>query len=378
MRKFTWITHTNISTKDYKPITFELTPYLETFINNEIWNKQPYRTEYSFPFAEKQFKKIKSFNITIYSEGAPISQFHRFEIILAKHISLESIEKIRLYSSGIPDAKKLAIIEIEFESDFDVFNPLTYDDEKDIDKVMGHLNNSEAWYELRDIKTIICEILQFFEFNLHLNFLTQNYTFSTTEKPELSGLTFVTDGSKIYYETDKIDLLSHYILYEKETDRMTELMSTTSHFWCQDITPIYFFIDALKGNYITSTNFIKLVFTIESFFPERISADFMSLVIPLILGHDIEQMKDTRSLLRKCFSIRNEIVHGGTVHGFRDIVSKNGAKGEKSVDDYFYKLKNMITELFYFYTVHNLFKKGEEYRLTHEIIFSLIPDGINK
>ena len=137
MRKFTWITHTNISTKDYKPITFELTPYLETFINNEIWNKQPYRTEYSFPFAEKQFKKIKSFNITIYSEGAPISQFHRFEIILAKHISLESIEKIRLYSSGIPDAKKLAIIEIEFESDFDVFNPLTYDDEKDIDKVMG-------------------------------------------------------------------------------------------------------------------------------------------------------------------------------------------------------------------------------------------------
>ena len=44
------------------------------------------------------------------------------------------------------------------------------------DEVHVHDENIEAWHELNRFKSIIIEFVQFVNFNLHLNFLSTNYT----------------------------------------------------------------------------------------------------------------------------------------------------------------------------------------------------------
>src|SRR5690606_30612129 len=134
------------------------------------------------------------------------------------------------------------------------------------------------------------------------------------DKPNLIGFTTVTEDDNFYYETDKIDLLAHYILYEKEQDNLTDLMQVTSKFWHKEIPSIHFFLEALKGNFITATNFIKLVFTIESFFGARASNDYITLTLPLILCNNIEDMKSMREILKASFTLRNDIVHGNEIY----------------------------------------------------------------
>src|SRR5258706_766793 len=106
--------------------------------------------------------------------------------------------------------------------------------------------------ELIRMKAIMCELVQFFIFNLHLNYLTHDYTFSITDKPEPTGFSVVIDDDTYYYSTDKMEFLSHYILYVPQNDNLKELMNTASSFWSNDITSIHFFLHALKGNYIPS------------------------------------------------------------------------------------------------------------------------------
>ncbi|MES2331343.1 MAG: hypothetical protein V4539_17195 [Bacteroidota bacterium] len=374
MKKLIWFTHTGIACQNYAQLDFDLSFVLQTFLEKEVWTKRLYRTEYSWTFDKDDFQKIKTVKVHIHSSGAPLSQFHAYENILSKYVAFDQIEKTKLFSSGITEVRRIAVIEVEFESQYAMIPVLSYEQEMDIDTVMGQLEYSDHWEELRRLKTIVTEILQFFMFNMHLNFLTEDYTFSVTDKPELSGLTVVSEGSDLFYETDRIELLSHYILYEKEKDKLVKLMEATAEFWCRDIPTIHFFMEALKGNHLTYTHFSKLVFTVESFFAQRITNDYMTLVIPLLICQDQKDMNVIRQLMRKCFTIRNEIVHGGDIPGFRTVKGKEQGK-EKRLDDYFFELKNLITRLLYWYINHRGFESAE-YRLTHEKIFELLPNGI--
>ena len=157
-------------------------------------------------------------------------------------------------------------------------------------------------------------------------------------------------------------------------------MQSTSKFWCTDIISIHFFLDALKGNYITSTNFTKLVFTLESFFGKNISNDYISLVVPLITSKNIAEMKFSRELIRKSFDLRNEIVHGNSVINFLEDAYKkmkrdNSVK-EMGMDELFFGLKNLIVKIFYFYINNNLYSREDGKKINHELIFKLLPHGI--
>lgn len=376
MKKLTWVTHTNISTKTRQDLNFDLTQFLAIFIKNELWNKKPYRTEYKEKYTKKCLEKITSINVNIHSDIAPYSNFHRYENILNKYIDLEKIEYSKIHSSGISEAFKIAVIEVQFDSDNKVIDYLTYEEEKDIDTVFGKKmsdENHKSWLELKKIKSIISEFVQFYIFNFHLNFLTHNYQFSFSDKPNLIGFTTVSENGNHYYETDKIDFLAHYFLYEKEHDKMLELMRVTSEFWHKEIPSIHFFLDALKGNNVTSTNFIKLVFTIESFFSKNSSNDFMSLTIPMLLSKNISESKSFRETLTKSFSKRNEIVHGNKLYDF----SSYSDKESKDLADLFFKLKNLIIHLFYFYIDQKLYNNRQNEKINHEMIFRLFTNRIN-
>jgi hypothetical protein len=376
MKKLIWFTHTNISSKVRQELTFDLTEFLDVFIKNELWNKKPYRTEYKEKYTKQDLEKIVSIKMNIHTDIAPFSNFHRYEDVLNEYIDLKSFEHSKILSSGISEASKIAIIEVEFNSDNKVIDYLTNEEEKDIDTVYEKRlsdENQKSWFELKKIKSIISEFIQFYIFNLHLNFLTYNYQFSFSDKPDLIGFTTVSENENHYYETDKIDFFAHYFLYEKEQDKLLDLMRVTSEFWHIEIPSIHFFLDALKGNNVTSTNFLKLVFTIESFFSKGSSNDFMSLTIPLVLSKGINDSKSFKETLTKSFRKRNEIVHGNKLYDFYNYSDKES----KELVTLFFNLKNIITHLFYFYINQNLYHSSHNEKINHEMIFRLFPNGIN-
>lgn len=376
MKKLVWITHTNISSKVGQDLTFDLTEFLAIFIKNELWKKKPYRTEYKAHFTKEDLEKIISIKLNIHTNNAPFSNLHSYENVLNRYIDLKKFEHSKILSSGISEASKIAVVVVEFNSQNRVIDNLTYNEEKDIDIVFEKKlseENHTSWLELNKIKSIVLEFIQFYIFNLHLNFLTHDYQFSFSDKPNLIGFTTVSDNESQYYETDKIDFFAHYFLYEKEQDKLVDLMRVTSKFWHKEIPSIHFFLDALKGNNVTSTNFIKLVFTIESFFSKSSSNDFMSLTIPLILSKNINESKSYRETLKTSFSKRNEIVHGNKIYDFHSYSDKES----KELVTLFFELKNIIIHLFYFYINQNLYHSKQNEKINHEMIFRFLPNGIN-
>ncbi len=377
MKKLVWFTHTNISSKLHQDLSFDLTEFIEVFIKNELWNKKPYRTEYKEQFSKEDLEKIISIKINIHIKGSPYTESHSYENIINKYIDIKKFEQSKILSSGISEASKIAVVEVKFNSQNKIIDNLTYDEEKDINIVSEKKltkENYNSWEELIRIKSIVSEFIQFYIFNLHLNFLTHNYQFSFSDKPNLIGFTSVSDNKDYYYETDKIDFFAHYFLYEKEQDKLLDLMRVTSKFWHKDIPSIHFFLEALKGNNVTSTSFIKLAFTVESFFSKNSSNDFMSLTIPLILSKSISESKAYREILKTSFGKRNSIVHGNNTYNFYDYSDKENEKLIKL----FFELKNIIIHIFYFYINQNLFHSKNNEKINHDLIFRLLLNGTNK
>ena len=389
MKKLFWFTHSNIDTrkvanhhilqkKEEPKVTINLTGFLDVFKQNEIWKRKKYRTEYVREYNLDDFSKLKSVKIHLHSENSPYSNGHLYEKVIEKYIDLKNLETSKITASGIGEATQIAVIEIEFESKHKIIDYLTHEEEKDIDLIFEKKLTSEnidSWYELANVKSIICEFIQFYIFNLHLNFLSTKYSFSFTDKSLQTGFTTITDSKSYYYETDKIDFLSHYIFYEPDKDIMLEIMNKTGKFWHKEIPTIHFFLNALKGTHITIDNFSKLVYTLESFFAKRTSNDFMSMSIPLLIGTDIRSMKEIRETLKISFDIRNNYVHGENIVNLNSSVSN---KKNIFVEQVFYDLKNVIIQLFAFYINNNLYLSSINEKINHELLFRFFPNGIKK
>jgi hypothetical protein len=385
MKKLHWFTHTNIDTRRVKSqntlrkenpkVSIDLSSFIEIFKKNEIWNRKKYRTEYTDQYNEQDVSKLKSLKVHFYSEEGPYSNGHSYESIISNYVDVTKIETSKITSSGIGDAFQIAVIESEIDTSVKVIDYLTHEEERDIEKIFEKKLTSEnidSWHETNRMKAIISEFLQFLCFNLHLNYSSTNYSFSFTERPFYTGFTVFSDESAYYFETDKIDFLGHYIYYEPDRDLVLQLMNESVKFWHKEIPTIHFFLDALKGSYVTINNFSRLVFTLESFFQENTSSDYITLTVPLLLGKDIHSMKEIRESLKLCFRIRNNYVHGKEIINLRTKLSKSETI---RVETMFYNLKNIIIELFLFYIRHNLFSKKNNERINHELIFRLLPHG---
>ncbi|GEM_PF-1183466 len=394
MKTLTWFTHTNIDTRKIKhppdyfsnlpatdspTVSYDLSEFIQVFKESKIWSRKKYRSEYNENYDKTDFDKIKSVKIHLHSKNSPYSNCHNYENVLKSYIELDNYEKTKIASSGISEASQIAVIVVEFDSADKVIDYLTYEEEKDVESVFQKRlseQNIDSWHNLNRIKSIICEFIQFFSFNLHLNFLTHSYEFSFTDKPNLIGFTTVTEDDNFYYETDKIDFFAHYVFYDNEKENLQELMRLTAKFWHREIPSIHFFLDALKGNFVTATNFIKLVFTVESFFGFKTSNDYMTLSLPLILCNNIKSMKSIRQILKTSFDQRNNIVHGNEIYELRKPV--NNKPDSKSVAKLFFELKNVIIQTFYFYINENLYHSKDNEKINHEMIFKYYPNGITK
>jgi hypothetical protein len=93
----------------------------------------------------------------------------------------------------------------------------------------------------------------------------------------------------------------------------------------------------------------------------------MTLVAPLLVSKNISEMKKYRESLKKCFQLRNEIVHGNNVHNMQ----KN-----REMTKLFFELKNLITLIFHFMINNKLYLGNENPKLNHELIFRLLPKGL--
>ncbi|CAM1346787.1 hypothetical protein [Tenacibaculum insulae] len=377
MKRLLWFTKTNINyinrgnvLTSWADKTIDLSSFIELFIKEKLWEKSSYRDEYTTKFTQEDLESIKSIKIHIHNKGGPFSNQHNYESLIANYIGEKNINREKIIASGIGEAAKIAVVDVNYESKDNIIKTLSYEEEKDIDLVFENLGggNIDTWHNQNRLKSAICEFIQFCLFTLHLNFLTEDYRFNFSSKPTPTGLSVISENEKYYFEDDKIELLSHYILIEDRLDKLDEIMSATSKFWCKYFSSIHFFLDALKGTYMTSTNFTKLVFTFESFFSKNISNDYMTLVAPILISKNVSEMKKHRASLRKCFSLRNEIVHGNNIHNMIE---------NKEMSKLFFELKNLITLIFFFLINNKMFLGMENPKLNHELIFRLLPKGLN-
>lgn len=376
MKKLLWFTETSINCtkktefgKSFTQKSTDLTKYLKIFNENKIWEKDSYRNEYVEKYTAENLAQIKSVNIHVNIGATSSLGWHAYENVVEHFVGKDKIEREKLLASGISEATKMAIVEVEYESNYGLIKNLSYEEEKDVEKTIEFLggDNHAIWQEQNKIKNIICEFIQFYVFNLHMNFLTIGYDFNFKQKSNPIGFIAYCENEHVYYETNKTDLLSHYILWEEEYELLNNYMDITSKFWCKYISSIHFFLDALKGNYITSANFIKLVFTLESFYSKGISNDYISLVNPLLISTSIGEMKKFRQIIRKSFSYRNEIVHGTKVHNIKE---------NDEMADLFFELKNIVTRTFAYFINNELYLKDNNSKLNHELVFNLFPKGI--
>ncbi len=376
MKKLLWFTETSINCtkktefgQSFQKKSTDLTKYLKVFTENKIWEKESYRNEYIDKYTAENLAQIKSVKIHIDGQGSSTLGWHAYESVVERYIGKDKIEKEKLLTSGMSEATKIAIVEVEYESNYGLIKNLSYEEEKIVEKTFEFLggDNHAIWQEQNKIKNILCEFVQFYIFNLHLNFLTFGYGFNFKQKSNPIGFIAYCENEHVYYETNKTDLLSHYILWEEEYELLNDYMDISSKFWCKYISSIHFFLDALKGNYITSANFIKLVFTLESFYSKGISNDYISLVNPLLISSSIGEMKKFRQIIRKSFSYRNEIVHGSKVHNIKE---------NDEMADLFFELKNIVTRTFAYFVNNGLYLKDNNSKLNHELIFNLFPKGI--
>ncbi len=378
MAKLYWFTHTNIDirkVKDKSKLITDLTPFLSVFIENRIWERKTYQSEYTKKYNIDDLKKIKSIQINIHAKNGPYSNLHSYEDVLGLYIDLNKLEGIKIASSNIGIANWIAVIEVEFDNEFNLIPNLNHREEKDVEKIMERLSqidNIKSWDEISRIKSIICEFLQFFMFNLHLTYLSKDYELFVSSKSTYSGFTVVEDSRNLFSNNDYIDFLSHYILYEENNNQLKSLMSKTILFWHKEINTIHFFLDALKGNHININSFSKLMFTIESFFGQRTSNDFMTFAIPLLIGKNIADMKSIKELLTKCFATRNDYVHGGKISMMLD----NFDQMDKTLFDRYFELKNIIIRIFYFYINNDLFTSRLNRKINHEFLFEFFPKGL--
>lgn len=85
-------------------------------------------------------------------------------------------------------------------------------------------------------------------------------------------------------------------------------------------------------------------------------------------------MKKQRALIRECFQLRNDIVHGNSIINLTGFQSKRDKK--QSGEQLFFKLKNLIICIFFFYVNNKLFQRNYKVNIDHELIFELVPTGI--
>ncbi|RNA63220.1 hypothetical protein D1631_15430 [Chryseobacterium nematophagum] len=349
-----WFTHTNIDTrklykKDNSPcVSIDLTKYIDVFVKNEVWLKTPYRMQYLNSFSKADLLKIKEIKIDFYGKASPYSNAHEYENIISRYHDLLSIETWKIASSGIQDVQQIAVINVKFESSHDLIDELSREDEKDIDIIFSKkLSNKNilANDELEKIKSIISEFMQFLIFNLHLTFPSINYSFANTDNEFYTGFTIVRNNENHYFETDKINYLGHYIYYE-QVNNLNEMMDVSSLFWSKGIPSIHFFLNALKGSHMSIENFSKMIFTFESFFPEKVGSDFMKLSTSLLIGNNVADMRAIRKVLNDSFKFRNKFVHGGSIPNLRDNINN---KDKTTLWELFYELKNIVIRIFWFF-----------------------------
>lgn len=161
MKKFYWFARTGIACKESKELSFDLTPYIAGFVKNKLWERVRYRSEYSSKFDEADILKIKSIKIHIHTDIAPLSNLHEYENVVNRYIPLEKISKVKLFSSGLNQVDKLAVIEVELNSSINVAVDLTYEQEKDLKAVFATLTDDvhDQISESERVKSIACEFI---------------------------------------------------------------------------------------------------------------------------------------------------------------------------------------------------------------------------
>lgn len=161
------------------------------------------------------------------------------------------------------------------------------------------------------------------------------------------GLVFIKCGGGLHIE-ESPSLTHTYPAIMKpdsktEFDRVFQLLADR---WSFPLWSIHRFLKAIPDSFADVEGVLDLLFAFEGLFDKNASSDFIRLTADILCSQRISNARKVDEILKKAFSIRNEIVHGGK--SYTGLEKQKLSGGEKIVWEVFWDLKTVVAGMICF------------------------------
>ncbi len=155
------------------------------------------------------------------------------------------------------------------------------------------------------------------------------------------GLAFIHSASKIHTEEIRDYTHTYPAILEPESRNSFEhVFQLLAERWYFSLWPIHRFLKAIPGEFAEVEGILDLLFALEGLFEKNASSDLIRLTSAILCSRHLSNARQVDDLLKRAFSIRNEIVHGGK--SYTGLEKQNTSKGEKIVWEIFWDLKTVV------------------------------------
>lgn len=350
---------------------FDLTQLLHILIKNEFWNRK-INYEREAEITNKFLSQISSVKVKLLTNSNGLfTQTDYYKQVIRRNIG--NISKNYEYiidRSHLSSIDSMTTLEIQYTSKIKP-NKNTKKSNENSAEYFSSLNY-DAYKDILQLISIAREIGSLFMFCIHLTYPTR-LTWKGNNKTIASGLIAIKANKSKYLQVEYDDMFIHKVLIERERfKQLTDTLLVVSTIWHKEFWTIHRYLKALRTENIKTDNFLDLVITLESLFPNNTSVDIIRTTVGIIVGDSFKNAQEIDKNLKQAFAIRNEIVHGGITYKWSD--KYNGKETNLTLMDLFWELKVYVT-LSIIYAIDKFFEDNQptqnNLRISHSDIFAL-------
>jgi hypothetical protein len=321
-----------------KPIEFDMTNYLRTILNNEVW-KRKFDYGQSYGLKNTNPLEVSSATVKIYPKfiSGSVNTNRIPDLIeyecgqIPMHFKVNSY-KDWSYHNGF------AIIETQYN-----YNTEKIPTKKDI--TSGFMPNIERkFYEdCSRFVSVLKELSAFFLAGLHLSFPTKT-TMIMSDNPVNDGFVQIKSGRRSYAFSLSSNAFMHEILVETSKKNIIENnFSGLASVWHYNLWSLKRYLIAVESDQLSMDNLLDLVYALEGLFDKNASSDFIKLTCLITLCSNRKSARSMKMLLDLAYKLRNDIAHGERLYNGVDYVKLDGK--DILAESVYWKMKWVVASM---------------------------------
>ncbi|MBC9909820.1 hypothetical protein [Chitinophaga varians] len=352
LNKFYWALPAHLMSRDQQHVEYDLTECLNTFKANEFW-KRKIAYDSQVGLTPENLAKFSSIKIKLIPHNGVHFRVHNHSHTILTDLlgNIDSDLQYIVERGNLRTAKSLVIVTIEYESDIPLMTNCKKENEFDPERIFSLDEDFQMIY--LECQTLANEMASFFLTALHLVHPTRNSGVETGFQQSSGLIVFENDNGR-YYSDAHSDIITHPVLIESSnTITLAGTLDILANVWHKELWTIHSYLKALRSDRIEIDNFLDLMFTLESFFPDQASAEFIRTTASILCGDTLKDAQEIDLKLKVAFKIRNEVAHGGIHFRIMDYFAFGSKK--YLILLLFWDLKTIVTNLM-IHAMKNLLK----------------------